>query len=34
MTVNWNYFRGRTRETKEGWKARQKGKGGQKEAML
>lgn len=30
MTVNCNYFRGRTRETKEGRKARQKGKGDKK----
>lgn len=27
MTVNQNYFRARTRETKEGWKARKKGRG-------
>lgn len=28
MTVNWSYFRARTGETNEGWKAREKGSRG------
>lgn len=32
--MNWNCFRARTGETNEGWTAREKGSGEQREAVL